>query len=28
MMNAGLTKKDLDIALDKFEKLGKQLSIL
>ena len=28
MMNAGLTKKDLDFTLDKFEKLGKQLSII
>jgi glycine C-acetyltransferase len=28
MMNAGLTKKDLDYALEKFEKLGKQLSII
>jgi len=28
MMNAGLTQKDLDFALDKFEKLGKQLSII
>ncbi len=28
MMNAGLTKKDLDYALDKFGKLGKQLSII
>ncbi len=28
MMNAGLTKKDLDFALDKFEKLGKSLAIL
>jgi glycine C-acetyltransferase len=28
MMNAGLTKKDLDFSLEKFEKLGKQLSIL
>jgi glycine C-acetyltransferase len=28
MMSAGLTQKDLDFALDKFEKLGKQLSII
>jgi glycine C-acetyltransferase len=28
MMNAGLTQKDLDFALDKFGKLGKQLSII
>lgn len=28
MMNAGLTKKDLDYTLDKFEKLGKQLDII
>ncbi len=28
MMNAGLTKKDLDFALEKFEKLGKKLSII
>ena len=28
MMNAGLTKKDLDYTLDKFEKLGKQLKII
>jgi len=28
MVNAGLTKKDLDFALEKFEKLGKQLSII
>ncbi|MBN2065762.1 MAG: glycine C-acetyltransferase [Candidatus Thermoplasmatota archaeon] len=28
MMNAGLTKKDLDFALDKFEKLGTSLGIL
>jgi glycine C-acetyltransferase len=28
MINAGLTKKDLDFALDKFGKLGKQLSIV
>ena len=28
MMNAGLTKKDLDFTLDKFEKLGKQLDII
>jgi glycine C-acetyltransferase len=28
MMNAGLTKKDLNYALEKFEKLGKQLSII
>ncbi|PNX46067.1 MAG: 8-amino-7-oxononanoate synthase, partial [Thermoplasmata archaeon M9B1D] len=28
MMNAGLTKKDLDFTLDKFEKLGKQLEII
>lgn len=28
IMNAGLTKKDLDFSLDKFEKLGKQLAIL
>jgi len=28
IMNAGLTKKDLDFALDKFEKLGKKLAIL
>jgi len=28
MMNAGLTKKDLDFALDKFEKLGKKLDII
>jgi glycine C-acetyltransferase len=28
MMNAGLTKKDLDFTLDKFEKLGKLLEII
>jgi glycine C-acetyltransferase len=28
MMNAGLTKKDLDFTLEKFEKLGKQLKII
>ena len=28
MMNAGLTKKDLDFTLDKFEKLGKKLKII
>ena len=28
MMNAGLTRKDLDFALGKFEKLGKKLSII
>ena len=28
MMNAGLTKKDLDFALEKFEKLGKILEII
>jgi len=28
MMNAGLTKKDLDYTLDKFEKLGKKLNII
>ena len=28
MMNAGLSKKDLDFTLDKFEKLGKQLEII
>jgi glycine C-acetyltransferase len=28
MMNAGLTRKDLDFALEKFEKLGKKLSII
>ena len=28
MMNAGLNQKDLDFALDKFEKLGKQLDII
>ena len=28
MMNAGLTKKDLDFALEKFEKLGKKLDII
>ncbi len=28
MMNAGLTREDLDFALDKFEKLGKKLSII
>ena len=28
MMNAGLTRKDLDFALEKFQKLGKQLSII
>lgn len=28
MMNAGLLKKDLDFALDKFEKLGKVLNIV
>ena len=28
MMNAGLTKKDLDFALEKFEKLGKKLKII
>ncbi len=28
MMNAGLTKKDLDYTLDKFERLGKQLKII
>jgi glycine C-acetyltransferase len=28
MMNAGLTKKDLDFCLEKFEKLGKKLDII
>ena len=28
MMNAGLTKKDLDFALEKFEKLGRKLEII
>ena len=28
MINAGLSKKDLDFALGSFEKLGKQLSII
>jgi glycine C-acetyltransferase len=28
MMNAGLTKEDLDFAIEKFEKLGKQLKII
>jgi len=28
MMNAGLTKEDLDFALEKFERLGKQLEIV
>jgi len=28
MMNAGLTRKDLDFALEKFEKLGKKLEII
>jgi len=28
MMNAGLTKKDLDYTTDKFEKLGKKLNII
>lgn len=28
MMNAGLTKKDLDFTLEKFEKLGKELKII
>ena len=28
MMNAGLTRKDLDFTLDKFEKLGKKLKII
>ena len=28
MMNAGLSKKDLDFTLDKFEKLGKKLEII
>ncbi len=28
MMNAGLNRKDLDFALDKFEKLGKKLEII
>jgi glycine C-acetyltransferase len=28
MMNAGLTQKDLDFSLDKFENIGKQLSII
>jgi glycine C-acetyltransferase len=28
MMNAGLTKRDLDFTLEKFEKLGKQLKII
>jgi glycine C-acetyltransferase len=28
MMNAGLTKKDLDFCLNKFEKLGKKLNII
>ena len=28
MMNAGLTRKDLDFTLEKFEKLGKELEIL
>ncbi len=27
MMNAGLTKDDLDLALETFEKLGKELKI-
>ncbi|RLF27243.1 MAG: glycine C-acetyltransferase [Thermoplasmata archaeon] len=28
MMNAGLTREDLDFALEKFEKLGRQLNII
>ena len=28
MMNAGLTKEDLNFALEKFEKLGKSLKII
>ena len=28
MMNAGLTKKDIDFALEKFETLGKKLAII
>lgn len=28
MMNAGLTKKDIDLTLEKFEKLGKKLDII
>jgi len=28
MMNAGLTKDDLDFALNKFEKVGKELKII
>ena len=28
MMNAGLTREDLDYTLEKFEKLGKQLDII
>ena len=28
MMNAGLTKKDIDFALEKFETLGKKLVII
>ena len=28
MMNAGLTRKDIDFALEKFEKLGKKLDII
>jgi len=28
MMNAGLTREDLDFALEKFEKLGKKLDII
>jgi glycine C-acetyltransferase len=28
IMNAGLTRKDLDFALDKFETLGKKLAII
>jgi glycine C-acetyltransferase len=28
MMNAGLTNKDIDFALEKFEKLGKKLDII
>ena len=28
MMNAGLTKEDLEFTLDKFEKLGRKLDII
>jgi glycine C-acetyltransferase len=28
MMNAGLKKEDLDIALEKFEKIGKELGAI